>query len=156
VNAQPNPNNPDTLRDYPKAPKGDPDTTNMTQPGQPSSTPTTTQSRPAGNTGNMAASPNAGGDQTWAPVYLSKGAKDITPGERLFIDSQGGVYTANRKQVGYLSNMSGGRIDKVPVGGDYQIRSARDGGVLGQSRQGMGFDNDRAINLAPQEASKTQ
>ena len=154
--SQPNPNNPDTLRDYPKAPQGAPDTA-MGQPGNSSSVPNTAQSKGGGNTADMAATPAAAGaSQNWGPLYLNSSAKDITPGDRLFVDANGKVYTSNRTQVGYLTTSGGSRIDKVPASGDYQIRSAHNGMVIGQTQQGDGFDNGRTVSLAPQDSSKAQ
>ncbi len=147
----PGSNNPDTLRDQPAAPQGAADTSNSGQPGNPSSTPTTTQSKPGGNTGDQAASPAAAGQgQNWS-VNLNSSAKDVNPGERLFVDSQGRVFSSARKPIGHPTDTSGNRIDKVPSSGDYQIRN-HGGTVIGQTQAGGGFDN--AASLAPQESSK--
>jgi hypothetical protein len=73
-------------------------------------------------------------------LYICKGAHEVAPGERLFVDPEGKVYNGRRKQVGYLTSTDGNQLDAIPANGDYQIRGT-DGSVLGQNRLGMGFES---------------
>lgn len=151
-----NPNNDNTSKSTPAAPQGAADRS-LDQTGKPSSTPNATQSKGGGNTGDMASTPSAAGQsQNWSPLYLNSSTKDITPGDRLFVDANGKVYTSNRKEIGFLATSAGSRIDKVPASGDYQIRSAHNGMVIGQTQPADGFDASRTVSLAPQESSKAQ
>jgi hypothetical protein len=85
----------------------------------------------------------------WAPLYLSPNAKEVTAGQRFFLGSKGQIYNSNRQQIGYLTDMSGARIDRPPMGGDYQYRRLQDGRVMGQTQRGDGFDANRVMTLAP-------
>ena len=44
----------------------------------------------------------------------------------------------------------------MPASGDYQIRSAHNGAVIGQTQAADGFDSSRSVSLAPQDSSKAQ